>query len=172
MDEFKKYTELDGGSIERWAKELDAKPKKPLSEDDAEMFFICVSREKDIERPDNPLFNEVVSGWNGAGIIHKRLQMHTFTMTKACKIFCGNLVDSPGKAVMMLNYIQYKCHLNNIKHVGMDAFCLKIIPFGWFSDEVLREAWDNQKYESPDGCLCNMLDNLEYMESIRDIQEV
>lgn len=172
MNKFKTYKDLDEHSIERWAKELDSQPKKSLTEEECEALVLCMSREKEIERPDDQLFDDLISGWNGVSIIHKRLQVHSFTMTKASVIFCGMMVDSPGKAVMMLNYIQYKCCLHGIKHVDVNSLGLHVIPMGWFGEDVLKQAWDNQKYISEDGSLCNMLDDPEYMKSIRGIQEV
>lgn len=54
----------------------------------------------------------------------------------------------------------------NVQHIDMTLLCSRIIPDGWFSEEVLREAWEAQKYVSENDGLLNMLDNPAYGKSI------
>ena len=46
---------------------------------------------------------------------------------------------------------------------------MKLIPDGWFDDDVLSKAWEKQKYVTENGALFNMLDNVEFMNSIKKL---
>ena len=163
---YKTYKELNENSIEQWAAELDAKPKGILSDEEIGSLVRLTVHEKVFEDDEDGKFSEWCKGWNGVAIINKRLQLHTFTMSKAAQTFMGLLIDQPGKAVMALNYFQYKCAKMNIQHIDMARLCSRIIPDGWFSDDTLREAWEAQKYLSENDGLLNMLDNPAYGKSI------
>lgn len=166
---FKSYKELGENSIEEWAKQLDACKKIILEHEEAYGFAMMIKNEKIVEEDEDKSFERLLENWNGTALLHKRLSLHTYTMTKAAKLCCGMLVNTPGEMVMMANYFQYKCHLHHIKHIDMRALAEKIIPMGWFSSDTLQQFWDKQKYVSEDNHLLNMLDNLEYGKSIRDI---
>lgn len=163
---YKTYKELNESSIEQWAAELDEKPKGRLSEEEIGSLVRLMAHEKVFEDDKDGKFAELCKGWNGVAIINKRLQLHTFSMSKAAQTFMGLLIDQPGKAVMALNYFQYKCAKMNMWRVDMTLLCSRIIPDGWFSEEVLREAWEAQKYVSENDGLLNMLDNPAYGQSI------
>lgn len=167
-NKFKSYKELSETSIEEWAKELDACEKQDLTYEEARSFITLGISEKEIEEDKDKDFEALLNGWNGTALIHKRLNLHTYTMSKAAKVFCGILNKSPGEMVMMANYFQYKCHLLHVKHIDMRALS-NIIPMGWFSRDTLQQFWDKQKYVSEDGRLLNMLDNPDYGKSIREI---
>lgn len=168
---YKTYKELDGGSIERWAEELDQRQKREMTHEEMELFVFAKTKEKEIEKDKNHTFSDLVNTWSGTAIINKRLQRHTFTMSKAVMLFCGDMVTSPGEAVMMLNYIQYRCHRHNIKHVNMEALSRYIMPMGWFDKETLQEFWEKQKYVTESEHLANMLDNYEFGLTIRNLQK-
>lgn len=167
---YKTYKELDGGSIGRWAEELDQRQKKELTHNEMDTFFLMDRCEKDIEKDGKGLFKELLAGWNGVAIINKRLTVHSFTLSKAAMLCCGNMVASPGEAVMMLNYIQYRCHRHKIKHVDMNALMQRIMPMGWFDKETLQEFWEKQKYVTESDHLANMLDNPEFGLTIRNLE--
>lgn len=167
---YKTYKELDGGSIERWAEELDQRQKRKLTHEEVEGFLIFSEAEKRLEQDDS-IFESILKRWNGTAIIHQRLRCHTFTMSKAAMLCCGDMVTSPGEAVMMMNYIQYRCHRHKIKHVDMEALGLYIMPMGWFDKETLQEFWEKQKYETGETSLANMLDNYEFGLTIRNLQK-
>ena len=163
---YKTYKELNESSIEQWAAELDAKPKEGMPEEHIEYLVRLTVSEKFMEDDKDGKFAELCKGWNGVAIINKRLQLHTFSMSKAAQTFMGLLIDQPGKAVMALNYFQYKCAKMNMWRIDMTLLCSRIIPDGWFSEDVLREAWEAQKYVSENDGLLNMLDNPAYGKSI------
>ena len=165
---YKSYKELNSSSIEEWAKELDCERKRELSGEESHAFMTMALTEKEVEKDKD--YEMLLKGWNGVALLHKRLLIHTYTMTKAAKICCGMMIASPGEMVMMANYIQYRCHLHKIKHVDMRALSEKIMPMGWFDKETLSTFWDKQKYESESGYLLNMLDNPEFGLSIMKIQ--
>jgi hypothetical protein len=165
---YKSYKELNSSSIEEWAKELDCEQKRELTTEETELFLEAALVEKYVE---NSLdFEEKIKGWNGVNLLHKRLSVHDFTMSKASQLCCGMMIASPGEMVMMANYIQYRCHLHKIKHVDMRALSEKIMPMGWFDKETLSKFWDKQKYESESGHLLNMLDNPEFGLSIMKLE--
>lgn len=166
MRKYRGYNELSGSSVEAWAKELDQRKKQMLSNSDAAFLLQLTLNEQKIEEDNDGAFDKMLNGWNGVAILHRRLQVHTFTMSKAALMFCGLTVKSPGEAVMMANYIQYRCHEQGIQHVDMRALNSRIMPDGWFGQETLSEFWEKQKYVSEDGHLINMLDTRHYATSI------
>lgn len=153
-------------SIEEWAKELDACEKSILEPKEAHAFIVMFQNEKEVEDDKDKRFESSLNGWNGTNLIHRRLLLHSYTMTKAAKLFCGMLINSPGEMVMMVNYFQYKCHLHQINHIDMRTLSEKIIPMGWFSRDILQQFWDKQKFISKRDNLLNMLDNPEYGKSL------
>lgn len=163
---YKTYKELNESSIEQWATELDGKPKGRLSDEEMGSLISLTLHEKVFEDDKDGKFAELCKGWNGVAIINKRLQLHTFTMSKAAQTFMGLLIDLPGEATIALNYFQYRCAKKNLHHIDMANLYCEIIPDGWFSDDTLREAWEAQKYVSENDGLLNMLDNPAYGKSI------
>lgn len=163
---FKSYKDLSETSIEEWAKELDACEKRMLEPQGAHAFIVMFQNEKEIEDDKDKRFESLLNGWNGTNLIHRRLLLHSYTMTKAAKLFCGMLINSPGEMVMMVNYFQYKCHLHQINHIDMRTLSEKIIPMGWFSHNTLQQFWDKQKFISKRDNLLNMLDNPEFGKSL------
>lgn len=165
-NKFKSYKNLSESSIEEWAKELDACEKRILDLEEADAFIVMFQNEKKVEDDKDKSFESLLKGWNGTNLIHRRLLLHSYTMTKAAKSFCGKLINSPGEMVMMTNYFQYKCHLHQINHIDMRTLGEKIMPMGWFSRDTLQQFWDKQKYVAGNNCLLNMLDNPEYGKSL------
>ena len=163
---YKSYKDLTEYSIEEWAKELDGCFKRELTSDESIAFLKMGLLEKEVEKDKDNTFKNLLKGWNGTALLHKRLPFHSYTMTKAVEICCGLMINSPGEMVMMANYIQYRCHLHKIKNVDMRALSEKIMPMGWFNQETLNSFWDKQKYVSKTDNLVNMLDNPEYGLSI------
>lgn len=164
--EYKSYKELGGDSIAKWAAQLDVAERREMTKEEAGVFFGMKRHEAEVERDAGGSFAGLLSGWNGVNLIYKRLQLHSFTMSKAAMVYCGFVVESPGEAVMMLNYFQYRCFINKIKHVDMNALGTRIMPMGWFSKDVLQEFWERQKYVTEDNRLANMLDNPKFGSSI------
>lgn len=82
----------------------------------------------------------------------------------------STLVDRPAIAVMYANYLQYKCFQYGVKEININALKYILLCKGVFSEEVLHEMWDKQKFISNEKHLLNMLDFPQYMESIRDIK--
>lgn len=109
---YKTYKELNENSIEQWAAELDGKPREGLSKK-LSMILDLGCMESRIEADEDGKFAELCKGWNGVAIINKRLQLHTFSMSKAAQTFMGLLIDLPGKATIALNYFQYRCAKKN-----------------------------------------------------------
>lgn len=164
--EYKSYKELNGNSIGKWAAQLDMDKHRELTEEEMNVFFKMNLNEKEVEKDEKGAFAGLLDGWNGVNLIYKRLLIHSFTMSKAAMLCCGYMVTSPGEAVMMTNYMQYRCFIHKITHIDMNALSTRIIPMGWFDQEVLRNYWDKQKYVTETGHLANMLDNPEYGLSI------
>lgn len=169
MKNYKQHTQLAKDSVEWWAKALEDEKTERLQKDDAELILILSLNEPEVEQDSDGMFQQQLGGWNTVSILHSRLKMHTFTMSKAAIWACSVLVSTPGEAVIMLNYFQYRCHCRGIKHIDMKALCQDMIPNGWFPKNTLEHYWDKQKFISKDRDLLNMLDCLEYAESIRTI---
>lgn len=167
MKKYKSYPELAKDSVEWWAKALSEEKTERLQTDDAELILILSLNESDIEQDSDGVFQQQLGGWNTISILHSRLQMHTFTMSKAAIWACSLLVSTPGEAVIMLNYFQYRCHSRGIRHIDMKALCQHMIPNGWFPKKTLEHYWDKQKFISKEQNLLNMLDYPVYAESIR-----
>lgn len=164
--EYKSYKELNENSVGEWAAQLDVAGRRELTEKEAELFLKSSFIEERIEEAKNDGFKELLDGWNGLNLIYRRLQLHSFSMSKAAMLWCGILVSSPGEAVMMVNYMQYRCHLFHINYVDMKELGTRIMPNGWFSKDVLQDFWERQKYVTETGILANMLDNPEFGTSI------
>lgn len=169
MKKYKSYPELTKDSVEWWAKALSEEKTERLQKDDAELILILSLNEPEVEQDSDGVFQQQLGGWNSVSILHSRLKMHTFTMSKAAIWACSVLVSTPGEVVIMLNYFQYRCHCRSIKHIDMKTLCQDMIPNGWFPKNTLEHYWDKQKFISKDRALLNMLDCLEYAESIRAI---
>lgn len=168
--QYPKEKELNARSIEKWAEELDRQPKRELTSEEIETFISAKWTEKAMEADKDGAFADLLNRWNGVAILHRRLQLHTFTMTNAVQLCLGSMVQSPGEAVMMLNYIQFRCHLHHIRHVDITTLSERIMPMGWFDRDLLREFWEKQKYVASDGSLKNMLDCTGFGESIRNLE--
>lgn len=162
---YKSYKDLNERSIEEWARELDECPKRELTSEESEIFLEAGIVENTLETSLD--FEEKIKGWNGVNLLHKRLLVHDFTMSRATQICCGILITSPGEMVMMANYIQYRCHRHQIKHVTIRTLCEKIMPMGWFDKETLSRFWDKQKYITVSNGLANILDRPDCAYSIR-----
>lgn len=168
-NKFKSYTELVSDSVEWWAKALDEEPRIEMSDDQMKVFSSMFLHESEVEADEDGAFAGLLGKWNVTTIIHRRLQCHTFTMSKAAILACSMLATSPGQVVIMLNFFQYRCHLHGIRHIGMRELGFKIIPHGWFSESTLSKYWDKQKFSHPKDGLLNMLDYPQYAESIRTV---
>lgn len=59
-------------------------------------------------------------------------------------VFLAYLCETPGKAVMYLAYLQYRCKLKGIKHPTLEQFG-EMMPWGFPSNEDLKKVWDAQK---------------------------
>lgn len=169
--EFKHQKELGPDSIQKWCEELDRKPKRELSIEEGRTLMICGMNESHYRTDED--FKSLLGKWNAVAILHDRIKKcHTYTIENAVLLYLGSIIDRPGIAVQYANFMQYKCWQNGIKHVDITAFCRQILPAGLFSEETLHEMWDKQKYIPEDRTcgLMNMLDNIAFMESIREIK--
>lgn len=168
---FKKETELGPDSIQKWCEELDSKDKREMSQEDTEIFFEIMIKEKEINNSSK--FNDLLESLTLVGLMRRRIKhYHTFTANNAVLMFMACMIDRLGIVTEYCNYMQYKCWQHGIKHIDMTAFSRFIFPKGFFSEETLHEMWDKQKIIPKDGgALANMLDHPEFMESIKDIKE-
>ena len=168
MGKYRNHDQLGHDAIEQWAKELEGAPKRDLTREESLAFITMGEAEKEEDSSGfRQMFDSLLGEWNGVALLHRRLSLHDYTMSKAAQITCGLMINTPGEMTMMANYIQYQCYKHRINHVDMKSLSKFIMPLGWFSQRVLSEFWDKQKYISPDRHLLNMLDNPEYGLSIR-----
>ena len=166
MRKYLSYKDLTEKSVELWAKELEQTTFRELTGEEFSMMYFVTFNEDYIQKDESKAFQSLTDKWNGISIIIRRLKLHSFTMSNAAMMVCGDMVGSPGEAVMLLNYIQYRCSKHCIHHVDMKALSSKIIPDGFFTKETFSEFWEKQKFVSEEGRLLNMLDYPQFAESI------
>jgi hypothetical protein len=87
------------------------------------------------------------------------------------------VVSNFGISTMVANYLQYVAHKHGLKKIRVVDIGLRAFPNGfpdndawqklWEAQKVPREFWEQENYSGPD----NMLDRLEFMESIKKIGE-
>lgn len=113
----------------------------PMSENDTEilcMLLMSNNRNPVIPQEQKPFLYQ---------LIEKRLEVVLkFKINDSRLIlFLMQVTETPGKAVMMLWYLQWWCHTKNMTELDLDTFCRDIFPMGFPSDEDLSKVWNEQK---------------------------
>lgn len=149
--------------VEKWAEWLDSQPKATrLTDEQERAFFLTTLKEERIDSDPKALSILEKGNQNGASAFYTRVKaFHTYEVSPSLALFVGMLIDSPGKAVIYANYLQYKACKMGKKKLGLEEISY-IFRFGFFSEDTLREAWDRQKHRG----LGNMLDYVDAQKSI------
>lgn len=152
--------------VEKWAEWLDAQPKQTeLNMDQIKAFFAISKSGEESFNSDPACWDLLTPGrGNGASFLYNRIEkFHTYKISAALAVAMGMMIDKPGEGVIYANYFQYKAYKMGKKELKFSDL-VNIFPFGFFSDDTLRQAWDLQKYVIPG--FPNMLDCIEAQKSI------
>lgn len=160
-------TEIKPDMVEKWAEWLDNQPKNTELDDNQMRTFLTVSlHESELER-NEIIRKELIDGEPCMEkMFYNRVKScHTYTVTNAVALAIGVIAHNPGEVTMYANYLQYKAKKMNKGLIRMEDLGMHIIPYGVFSRDTLREAWDRQKCSRELGS-DNMLDHYKAQESI------
>lgn len=152
-------------SIKEWAKILDTKPRvKPLSNEETKAFLFLTMNENKFESDHE--FLDYMEHNRMVSLVTKRIScFHSFMITRSATVFIAMISDTPGIAVMLLNFIQYKTNEFDIHKVDMEFLSMgRLFGYGLFSKEDLNEAWDAQKW--PGHISDNILDYPKFGKTI------
>lgn len=108
-------------------------------------------------------------------LIEKRVEVcfdYTIELDPRVKFIVATLGESPGKAVMLLTYIQYKCFKLKIKDLTYEDLMMKIFPIGVPSDEDLNKLWNMQKIDNSIriGLIPGSDNLLDYPDALKSIR--
>ena len=153
-------------------------PNTPMSEQEIEIAInLMMSKDENLNKDLNELdkeseiykhFKPLINGFQ-MQIFLKRLEhMAGLKITLGAFIMIAQHLNSAGEAVMYAYYLFYKLPANIL--IGTDEVSIKLFPWGFFSEEQLRNIWDKQKVRPDDGLdelTCygthdNLLDYFEY----------
>lgn len=102
-------------------------------------------------------------------IFKDRLEGLGYTVADGIPSIIGVVGETPGAAVLYANVIAYLAKRDGIKHIDLEALCVKWFPWGFFTRETVNEYWDKQKVARPnDGTLKpdNLLDYKSAAQSL------
>lgn len=166
-------------AIEEWAKLVKLAPFVELSPNVVKDFIFAKMHEDKLDEVEQVIKDLENGDLGPASVLWKRIKYcHTYKVSVAVCLFLGEHVASNfGICTMLANYLQYIAHENGIQKITMDSLGSKAFPHGfpdsgawqklWDAQKVSREFWEKENYSGPD----NMLDRLEFMESIKKIGE-
>lgn len=169
--EFKHQKDLGPDDIQKWCEELDRKPKIEINDTQRRLISIFKMNHEIVGNFLNA-HKELSSQFDYTSFLINLIEKNfTFKIDYPSALIMSTLVDRPAIAVMYANYLQYKCFQYGVKEININALKYILLCKGVFSEEVLHEMWNKQKYISEkERGLLNMLDNAYFMESIRDIK--
>ena len=161
-------TKITPDLVEKWAEWLDQQPKSTeLNDEQMKMFVLATMHEREIEANDQ-LKNEILNGGPSMErLFYNRVKAcHTYTITFAVALAMASITRTPGEVTMYANYLQYKAKKMGKGLLRMQDIGMHILPYGIFSRETMREAWDRQKCSHELGS-DNVLDHNEAQETIK-----
>ncbi len=120
-------------------KKMDITEVKPLSDKESELLvnLFFYNGDFNIKESEKPFIYK---------LMEKRIiGVFDYKVEEKGLLFLSGLIDSPGVAVMMCWYLQYKSKKLKIKKFGLKEICEVVIPNGFFTDSGLRKIWEEQK---------------------------
>lgn len=161
-------TKITPDLVEKWAEWLDRQPKSTeLTEDQMKTFVLATMHEREIEANDELKSMILNGGPSMERLFYNRVKAcHTYTITFAVAIAMASITRTPGEVTMYANYLQYKAKKMEKGLLRMQDIGMHILPYGVFSRETMREAWDRQKCSHDLGS-DNILDHNEAQETIK-----
>lgn len=160
-------TEITPNGVEKWAEWLDIQPKSTRLNDEQMRIFTSMSFNEDAVEKDKAT-QEFVSTppTNLAAVFYNRIKLcHTYEITIGAALFLSSIISNLGEATMYANYLQYKAKKLNLKRITMKDIGMKLFPFGFFSKDTMRIAWERQKCKIAEGS-DNLLDHGIAQQSI------
>lgn len=153
-------------------------PNTSLDDDDEGRFFMNMLL--DIEKFDKELnnydknsdiyqhFKPLLESFLVRVFLSRLEKLTTLKITLGVLIMIAMRLDTPGIAVLLAYYLQYKLPKNTI--VNIDIYSKQLFPFGNFSKKQLNDIWSAQKVLKSDnvskytciGAPDNLIDYLEY----------
>jgi hypothetical protein len=153
-------------SVEKiFCEPLDAKGVRNKLSDD-QMKILITLLQLPSHEIDNMYDTLITEHWL-LKVFESRLESIGCKISKASKIMITLLCSSPGEIVMYTYYIAYKMKKENIDELSLKNICSSIFPFGFFSENSLKEYWDKQKVNaSSNQGGDNLLDYTKASESL------
>lgn len=164
-------------AIEEWAKLVKLAPR---TERDAEFVANLVFahlNEDALDKSEQVIYDLEHDKLGYASVLWKRIKFcHTYQISViACMWLAEFVVSNFGISTMVANYLQYVAHKHGLKKIRVVDIGLRAFPNGfpdndawqklWEAQKVPREFWEQENYSGPD----NMLDRIEFMESIKSL---
>ncbi|MCX4278966.1 hypothetical protein [Muribaculum sp.] len=140
-------TKITPDLVEKWAEWLDHQPKTTaLTEEQMLTFVLATMHESKIEANEE-LKNDILNGGPSMErLFYNRVKAcHTYTITFAVALAMASITRTPGEVTMYANYLQYKAKKMGKGLLRMQDIGMHILPYGVFSRDTMREAWDRQK---------------------------
>lgn len=108
--------ELTASSIQEWCEWLDGQPRRGMTHEELDAVTYLAANEHLLNEYRS--VKEIFDVSCMQQFIKKRIEeAHTYSISPTAILFLANLCDTPGIAVEYINYIQYRCWLNGVKHV-------------------------------------------------------
>lgn len=162
---------IEPNSIELWAIETDKEFKKsqlPMNDEQSHAFVSCCMNQKVMD-DDKDVVEKLEKKQLGySSVFWNRVKYcHTYTVSPSLALFMGFVARSFGEVTIYANYLQYKAHQYNQKHIDINFISMHCFPMGFPSEEVMHKVWDAQKVERKNfGDSDNLLDYQKCQESI------
>jgi hypothetical protein len=167
--EFKHQKDLGPDDIQKWCEDLDRKSKIEINDTQRRLLSIFKMNHEIVGNFLNA-HKELSSQFDYTSFLINLIEKNfTFKIDYPSALIMSTLIDRPAIAVMYAYFLQYKCFQYKVKEVNIETLKDIFLWEGVFSEEVMHEMWDRQKFISNDRQLLNMLDYPQYMESIRNI---
>lgn len=165
--------QLQPNSIELWAIETDKEfknslPMDEMNEEQYKAFISCTLNQKSMDSS-NELFQQLEGKQLGmASVFWLRVKYcHTYTISPSLALFMSFIIQNFGDSTIYANYLQYKAHEYNQKHLDMEFLFTKCFLTGFPSRETLKKVWDDQKIKPKKSCGSdNLLDYQSCQKSI------
>lgn len=169
---------ISENAVELWCEEVSKHTNgRDLSSEEAFVLFGCITKEEDMES-DNKLRELIESKQAGTlSVFWLRVKMaHTYEISVAAACFIDEVVikGNFGKSTMMANYLQWVCHKEHLRRIGIKEICTLVFPVGVPTEEQWRTLWDEQKVDPEEMRekhlqVDNILDYPLCMESIKNL---
>ena len=155
-------------------------PNTQMSEEEMRIFIgLATTKEKEFGQTIEELdknsevykhFKPLIDGFQLQVFLMRLRHMTSLRITLGAFIVIAQHLNSAGVAVMYAFYLHNKLPKNTL--IDINTIALRLFPYGFFSEEQLREIWEEQKARTNDnidgysliGAHDNLLDYKEIWE--------